>query len=362
MESNKIREAVQFLADGDKAIQKGWFKKPEWDVAGSYYEKAASCFKAARSYEQAIQAYLKASDALFKSDSIYMAAKSMEGAANLAAQQLKQPERAAELYRQASDLYQTHMTPDRAAEMLEKAARALEPIDVDQAIDFYVAACSLYESEDRSRFAIDTFTRTIAVMTRHKRYDAAIDILLRLRDVYHSTNNNSGLNKTCLSIIIVLLAASDEIGAKRQFQHFCQYAFVQSEESAIASILLDAFEQGDQELLEETVHRQIVTYLDNEIAKLARTLQVPGDILTTNNNSASSTLTAKVAKKLSSMQPPQQQAFLWNHGGELGGGEEKEFDEDDYVSSYFNDEKLIDEKPLPVNEYDEYEHEEGGFC
>jgi hypothetical protein len=52
-----------------------------------------------------------------------MAAKTMESAANLAAQQLKQPERASEMYKKASDLYQAHMTPDRAGEMLEKAAR-----------------------------------------------------------------------------------------------------------------------------------------------------------------------------------------------------------------------------------------------
>ncbi|CAG8761051.1 12163_t:CDS:2, partial [Acaulospora colombiana] len=70
----------------------------------------------------------------------------------------------------------------------------------------------------------------------------------------------------------------DEVEAKKQFQLFCLHAFVQSEESAVASSLLDAFEQGDQELLETTVHRQIITFLDNDIAKLARGLQVPGGI------------------------------------------------------------------------------------
>ncbi|CAG8501330.1 815_t:CDS:2 [Diversispora eburnea] len=276
MEGSKIREAVQFLTAGDKATQKGWFKKPEWDVAGQNYEKAASCFKAARSYDQAIQAYQKASDALFKSDSIYMAAKTIESAANLAAQQLKQPERAAEMYKKASDLYQAHMAPDRAGEMLEKGARALEPADVDGAIELYVAACALFESEDRGKFAVDTFKRTIALMIKHKRYDSAIDILHRLFTIYQNASNQQGLNKTCLSLIITLLAAEDEVEAKKQFQLFCLQAFVQSEESAIASSLLDAFEQGDQELLEQTVRRQAVTFLDNGIAKLARGLQVPG--------------------------------------------------------------------------------------
>ncbi|CAG8501239.1 7238_t:CDS:2 [Gigaspora margarita] len=68
LEDSKIQEAVRYLAQGDKATEKNWFKKPEWDIAGQNYEKAASCFKAARSYDQAIQAYQKASDALFKSD------------------------------------------------------------------------------------------------------------------------------------------------------------------------------------------------------------------------------------------------------------------------------------------------------
>ncbi|CAG8689495.1 32900_t:CDS:2 [Racocetra persica] len=278
MEDSKIQEALRYLEQGDKATEKNWFKKPEWDVAGQNYEKAASCFKAARSYDQAIQAYQKASDALFKSDSLFMAAKTTESAATIAALHLKQPERAAEMYKKASDLYLANMSPDRAGEMLEKGARALEPVNVDSAIELYMAACSLFESEDRGRFAIDTFRKAVAVMIKHKRYEAAVDILHRLNAIYQSISNQQGLNKTCLSIIITLLAAEDEVEAKKQFQLFCLHAFVQSEESAIASALLDAFEQGDQDLLTQTVRKQTVIFLDNEIAKLARGLQVPGAI------------------------------------------------------------------------------------
>ncbi|CAJ0769601.1 19407_t:CDS:2, partial [Entrophospora sp. SA101] len=276
MEDSKIREAIKFLSEGDKATEKNWFKKPEWDIAGQRYEKAASSFKAARSYEQAIQAYQKASDALFKSDSLYMSAKAMESSANLASQQLKQPERAAEMYKKASDLYLAHMVPDRAGEMLEKGARALEPVNVDGAIEMYMAACTLFETEERGRFAIDTFKRTIAIMIRNKRFELATEILHRLNAIYTDSNNQQGINKTCLSIIILLLATEDEVEAKKQFQLFCLNAFVQSEESAIASFLLDAFEQGDQELLEQAVRRQVVTFLDNEVVRLARSLQVPG--------------------------------------------------------------------------------------
>jgi hypothetical protein len=59
---------------------------------------------------------------------------------------------------------------------------------------------------------------------------------------------------------------------------FFSNAFVQSEESAVSSSLLDAFEQGDQKLLDQIVRRPIVTYLDNDVAKLSREIQVPGGL------------------------------------------------------------------------------------
>jgi hypothetical protein len=55
--------------------------------------------------------------------------------------------------------------------------------------------------------------------------------------------------------------------------------FPQSEEAEISDDLIKAYEHGDQELLAKTVRRQNITFLDNEIARLARTLAVPGDSL-----------------------------------------------------------------------------------
>lgn len=43
--------------------------------------------------------------------------------------------------------------------------------------------------------------------------------------------------------------------------------------------MLKAYDTRDQELLEQTVRLQHVTFLDNEVAKLARLLTVPGEVL-----------------------------------------------------------------------------------
>lgn len=59
--------------------------------------------------------------------------------------------------------------------------------------------------------------------------------------------------------------------------------FAGSEEAEIGEDLLKAYDTRDQELLEKTVRLQHVTFLDNEVAKLARLLTVPGEVLSSTN-------------------------------------------------------------------------------
>lgn len=55
--------------------------------------------------------------------SIHLAGKATENAAFILAQNLNQPQRAAEAYQKASNFFMTQGSIDRAAEQLEKAGR-----------------------------------------------------------------------------------------------------------------------------------------------------------------------------------------------------------------------------------------------
>ena len=91
-----------------------------------FFITTATAFKIAKSYDQAVQAYVKASEALSKSDalvlnslfvyvwyfnfffySIHLAGKALENAAFILAQNLNQPQRAAEAYQRASNYFMT---------------------------------------------------------------------------------------------------------------------------------------------------------------------------------------------------------------------------------------------------------------
>ncbi|KAG9324128.1 hypothetical protein KVV02_003374 [Mortierella alpina] len=280
LEEARLKDAVKFMHEADKNTEKTWFKKPDWDIAAQYYEKAAQSFKSAKSYEQSVQAFIKASDAMVTATSLFMAGRALENGGNVCLQNLGQPERAAEMYKRASELFMQNMTPDRAAEMLEKSAKAMEPISVDAAMDLYIGACNIYEGEDRARYATDTYKRTISLLVKHKRFDKATEILLRLGNVQKDTANKSAYYKTLLSVIIVQLAAGDEVEAGRKFQEFCIVeGFVRTEESAVAHAMLDAFEHRDQNYYNQTAARQHVGFLDNEIARLARNIVISNDLI-----------------------------------------------------------------------------------
>jgi hypothetical protein len=49
--------------------------------------------------------------------------------------------------------------------------RVMENVDVNAAIDLYSQSCSLYEQEDRGRFAMDTFKKAIALLVKTQKYN-----------------------------------------------------------------------------------------------------------------------------------------------------------------------------------------------
>ncbi|KAJ2615423.1 hypothetical protein GGF44_005952 [Coemansia sp. RSA 1694] len=276
--SSSLKLAQGFLKDAQKASKGGWFSKPEWDLAAQYLDKAATAFKAARHYEEAVDCYAKASDAYVQINAVYLAAKCFENAAVLADTHLKDHEKAVTYYSRASDLYRSQgAAADKAAEMMESAAKICEDIDTNRAIQLYDNALSIYENEDRGRFGVDTFKRTIRYLLDKGRLSEAVDIQMRLSAVCEHVNNRFELNKSNLSAIIILLAFGDSVEAGKKLDEFGQdVTFTRSKEAAAAEHLVQAYSDGDQDEYVRIASDQPVAFLDTTIARLAAKTRIPG--------------------------------------------------------------------------------------
>ncbi|RKO83358.1 hypothetical protein BDK51DRAFT_38958, partial [Blyttiomyces helicus] len=189
---------------------------------------------------------------------------------------LKKPSQAADLYNQTADYFLAQGSPDRAAESLEKAARAVETTDLPRAFSLYSESCATYESEDRMRFGVETFKRAIALMIKNGRWEDAEAVSVRLGEAFVKLDQRPNFNKQALSTVVICLAAGNVGAANTRLDAFGAVGgFLQSEEGSIAINILEAFENGDEELLASTLKRQHLNFLDNEVTRTARTLKAP---------------------------------------------------------------------------------------
>ncbi|KAI8324742.1 TPR-like protein [Martensiomyces pterosporus] len=278
MESSSLKLAQGFAKDAQKASKGGWLSKPEWDLAAQYWDKAATAFKAARRFEEAADCYAKASGAYVKINAVYLAAKCFENAGMLAEQQLRNHASAIEYYCRASDLYLSHgSSADKAAELMEKAAKSCENIDVNRAIQLHNSALSIYENEDRGRFGIESFKRATRYMIEKSLFTQAIETQHRLAAICEQIGNQSERNKCYLSIIVIALAFGDEVEAGKRMNAFAQDdSFMRSHEALAADGILQAYASGDQDGFARCAEDQTLSFLESSVARLARKIRVPG--------------------------------------------------------------------------------------
>ncbi|KAJ3047705.1 hypothetical protein HK097_011287 [Rhizophlyctis rosea] len=279
MADSKVREGLDFMEAGRKAETKTSFfgkKKPDWDSAAFNYDEAAKSFRSGRAYDHCVEAFMKAAEAHKELGSLHMGGTALETAASIAVQQLNKADHGAALYKQSSDFFLASGSPDRAAECLEKAAKALQPTNIDKCLAFYIEACDMYEQEDRIRFGVDTFKRAIGLLLQNRRFDTAIQLSSRLADIFAKLNQSVNFHKQALATVVIALGSGDDVEASKRWEHFAgTLAFGGTQEGAIANNLIQAYEQADEQALAETQKAREIKLLDNEVARLALSLSVP---------------------------------------------------------------------------------------
>lgn len=277
-------QAIAAKQKGDKLIvdTSSFFgligSSPDYILASEEYSKAANMFRNLNEFDQAADCYIKASECNKQLGSFYLAAKALETAGGVISK--SNAEKAAMLYKQAGELYNLSNNPDKSCEILEKAAQT-EP-DFQKALEYYLEALALYESEDRTRFGLETFKRCISFCCKHAKFKNAIQVSQRLEEALQKMKNSSMYHRQVLSSILIQLSQGEFLDAEMKWSKACgryieltRLSIENSEEGTICVELLQAFENGDQEEFNRVLSAHLINYLDFEIIKLARAIVVP---------------------------------------------------------------------------------------
>ncbi|KAJ3107023.1 hypothetical protein HDU97_004992 [Phlyctochytrium planicorne] len=279
MAQAKIREGLELMASAEKAVNKtSWLgkKKPEWETARPLYDEAAVIFRNAKAYDHAVEAYVKSAQANKEEGSLFIAGKQLEQAGQIMGQFLNKPAEAGKLYQEASNYFQAHGSPDRAAEMLEKAAKQSEATDVNLAIELYREACGIYEQEDRLRTGAETFSRAVGMALKANKIPEAIEFSQRLTEAFQKINNRPSFLKQALSTVIIVLLLGDDVEASKRLEQYASLGFMDTEEGKIAGSILEAFQNYDEDLLADALKRPTIKYLETEVVRATQRLRVPG--------------------------------------------------------------------------------------
>jgi len=276
MTESKLAEAEQQLKEADKLASKTLTRwKPDWEGAAVLYEKAATNFKNAKSYERAKETFKKASNAQYQIDLPFTAAKMMESAAAMC-KELKQSEEGALLYEKASKLYRENGSGFNAADNLAKAAKLIEPANVEKAMQFLKEACEVFELEDKEHYSGDTFKTAISLFLKNEKYVDCVELMKNQLRVLTKLNQPHDLHKSYLSIIVIYLYCDDFVAANNHYNQYCEEnpQFMQSSEGMAAGELLDACEKRNPDALKAVTNKQLFNFLDNQVTKIARKIVI----------------------------------------------------------------------------------------
>lgn len=184
---------------------------------------------------------------------------------------------AAELFNNASQMYQENGQAEKAAEVLGKAATSMADKDPAAAVGLYKQAIDLYLGAEKEIYSNDLFRKCITLMVRQNMISEAITQLKKHAEVLAKLNSASFQHKAYLSVIVLRLHQKDLIAAENDFQKFCAdcASFSSSEEWFLANLILDAWDKKDAEKVEECANKQMFTFLENPIARIAKKLRLP---------------------------------------------------------------------------------------
>uniref|UniRef100_A0A667WZW4 Gamma-soluble NSF attachment protein n=1 Tax=Myripristis murdjan TaxID=586833 RepID=A0A667WZW4_9TELE len=249
-EHGQSRETVSYL----KTSFLKW--KPDYDSAAAEYSKAAVAFKNADAHTN------------------------NKTALEQAAMMLKEMGRLSDavcLIEKASLMYVENGTPDTAALALDRAGRLMESQDLAKAVDLYQQAAGVFENEERLRQAVEMLGKASRLLVRQHRFEEAAESIQKEKNMYREIENFPTCFKKTIAQVLVHLHRNDFVAADKSIrQSYSLPGFSGSEDCVCLERLLQAFDQQDEDAVHQVTNSPLFKYMDNDYAKLALSLRVPG--------------------------------------------------------------------------------------
>ena len=145
------------------------------------------------------------------------------------------------------------------------------------AIEFYLEAIDIYETEGKERYCVDIFKNLLEIYINLKKVDEAVELLKKEIKFFVNLQQNHNAEKCICSVMILHLSRDDPVSADKFFMEnagVVDYSI--SEVGRASGSLLQAFKDRDGEAFENSKKSNHLRYLEPSIVRLLRSITVGG--------------------------------------------------------------------------------------
>lgn len=148
-------------------------------------------------------------------------------------------------------------------------------------MEYLKQACEVFELEDKEVYSGETFKIAISLFLKNKKYADCVELMKNQARIFTKLNQLHDLHKGYLSVIVIHLYCDDYVAANNLYTQYCeeQPQFMQSAEGIAAGELLDAFEKRSSDALKAVTNKQLFTFLDNQVTKIARSMVISDSLV-----------------------------------------------------------------------------------
>lgn len=140
-----------------------------------------------------------------------------------------------------------------------------------KAAEFYSVAADITMVEGKPFQGAEFAGKAARMYMKMKNLDAAVNMLNKQFQLMMETGDERQCGRIVVCQVILQLARDDFVGAKKAYLD--GQVYVEQQEHCTLSMLLDAWDSTDSKKIVSALNHPFIKALDNEIAKLVRTLQ-----------------------------------------------------------------------------------------
>mmetsp|Transcript_51123 Transcript_51123/g.146788 ORF Transcript_51123/g.146788 Transcript_51123/m.146788 type:complete len:314 (-) Transcript_51123:112-1053(-) len=262
------REAKEHMALAEKALKTSWIGlkfAPDHLSASMEFANAATKFRSANMMEYAVAAWVRSAEMKEKLSDLFGAGRAYESAGAICdGTGPGGPKAAAKNWEKAIRCFRLCAKGDIAAKLILKRAESLEKDgDVDGAKVAFEEAIEVFKEDEKDYQLGDVYKQYIGFLVRSNRVDdtaKAMDghVEILVRNKHYP------------------FAHKDVVRADQALQPgIAVEGWFMSKESQVGSELVEAFQAHDAENAERLLKEQVFTFLQVEVARLAKKLKVP---------------------------------------------------------------------------------------